>query len=191
MTPAVPPTEQDLDALYAQYGGLGKLRIDIGCGFYKPPGFIGLDNLSGLATQDASIGSPPDIEIDLDRDRWPFPDASVEIVRSSHFLEHSGLEHIFTEAHRVLIAGGTFDNTIPYALSDDGLYPGHYQFLTEKWFQENLHFQRLFKIATIEYTPSPEYEQWPSWLKRVLPFDWARRHLFNVCTVFRIVAEKR
>lgn len=181
---------EDLDSLYARYGGLGHLKIDLGSGFYKPDGFIGLDNYSGVATQDPTIGSPPDIEIDLNTESLPFPDESVATVRSSHFLEHSPLT-IFEEVHRVLIPGGLFDNTLPYALSDDGLYPGHSAFLTEKWFNENRTFQELFRIVLTEYHPSPEYLAWP-WLgRRVIPFGWARRHLFNVCNEFRLLAQKR
>jgi SAM-dependent methyltransferase len=183
--------QEELEALYERYGGLGQLKIDLGCGYYKPPGYIGLDNLSGLEAQDPTIGSLPDIEIDLDRERWPFPDESVATVRTSHYLEHSLLDPIFREANRVLVPGGLFDNTIPYALSDDGLYPGHPIFLTEKWFEENLLFQRLFRIVTVDYFPSPEYERWPWWLRRVIPFSWGRRHLFNVCIAFRLVAERR
>jgi hypothetical protein len=181
----------ELGALYERYGGLGRLKIDLGSGYYKPHGYIGLDNLSGLEAQDPSVGSPPDIEIDLNAERWPFPDESVAVVRTSHYLEHSLLDHTFCEAGRVLVRGGVFDNTMPYALSDDGLYPGHTIFLTEKWFRENLLFRRLFRILTVDYVPSPEYEAWPWLLKRVIPFSWGCRHLFNVCTLFRIVAEKR
>ena len=182
--------DEGLEALYGRYGGLGRLKIDLGSGFYKPDGFIGLDNYSGAAAQDPTIGTPPDIEIDLHSEALPFPDESVAIVRSSHYLEHSPLT-IFGEVHRVLVPSGLFDNTMPYALSDDGLYPGHSAFLTEKWFSENLTFQRLFRIVSAEYHPSPEYVAWPWLVRRVIPFNWARRHLFNVCNEFRMVAEKR
>jgi SAM-dependent methyltransferase len=183
--------DEGLEGLYERYGGLGQLKIDLGSGFYKPPGFIGLDNLSGAAAQVPELGSPPDVEIDLHSEPLPFPDGSVAVVRTSHYLEHSPLDETFDEVHRVLVPGGVFDNTMPYALSDDGLFPGHAIFLTEKWFTENLHFQRLFRIVSVEYFPSPDYATWPWLLRRVVPFGWARRHLFNVCSLFRLVAEKR
>jgi SAM-dependent methyltransferase len=182
--------ETELEALYERYGGLGQLRIDLGSGFYKPEGFIGLDDYSGAASQDPAIGSPPDIEIDLHSEPLPFPNESVAIVRTSHYLEHSPLT-IFEEVHRVLVAGGRFENTLPYALSDDGLYPGHSAFLTEKWFGENRTFQELFRIVSVEHRPSPEYLTWPWFVRRAIPYAWARRHLFNVCSEFRLVAEKR
>ena len=181
----------DFDSLYAKYGGLGNLQVDLGCGFYKPEGFIGLDNMEGAGSQDASAGVPPDVNMDLHNEALPFPDSSVALIRTSHYLEHSKLDWTFTEVHRVLRKGGVFDNTMPYGLSDDGLYPGHTIFLTEKWFQENLLFQRLFKIKSLTYDPSPEYLAWPRATKKLIPFSWGRRHLFNVCTQCRLVAEKR
>jgi SAM-dependent methyltransferase len=180
-----------LEALYERYGGVGSLKLDLGSGFYKPTGFIGLDNLSGLAAQDPMAGTLPDIEIDLSNERFPFPDESVAVVRTSHFLEHSLLDRIFEETHRVLIPGGVFDNTMPYALSDDGLYPGHTIFLTEKWFAEHRLFQKLFRTVSLEFRRSPEYQAWPWLVRRAIPFGWARRHLFNVCAEFRLIAEKR
>lgn len=182
--------DEGLEGLYERYGGLGQLKVDLGSGFYKPDGFIGLDNYSGAASQDPGLGVLPDIEIDLHSEPLPFPDESVAVARSSHYLEHSPL-NIFEEVHRVLIPGGRFDNTLPYALSDDGLYPGHSAYLTEKWFGESPTFQRLFRIVSVEHRPSPEYLAWPRFVRRVVPFTWARRHLFNVCSEFRIVAEKR
>jgi predicted SAM-dependent methyltransferase len=105
-----------LEDLIRRGGGHGSLRLDLGCGYYKPEGFIGLDNFVATRIQNLSSGSLPDIFIDLHAEPLPFLNESVKIVRTSHFLEHSNLDHTFNEVHRVLVPNGLFDNTIPYAL---------------------------------------------------------------------------
>lgn len=102
-------------------------------------------------------------------------------MRSSHFLEHSNLGHIFDEAFRVLRSGGTFLFAVPYANSAQGMFPGHQIFLTEQFFYENLHFQRLFRIVREHYDESHAWNELPDEFKRMLPFEQARKVLFNVC----------
>jgi predicted SAM-dependent methyltransferase len=110
------------------------LRLDLGCGYYKPAGFVGLDNMVGFATQNENIENLPDILIDLNNEVLPFaPDSCCE-VRASHFLEHSNVPHIIDEVFRVLAPDGTFTIVVPYANSAEGMYPGHNIFFTEKWF---------------------------------------------------------
>jgi hypothetical protein len=181
---------RSLDELLIHYGGVGHLKIDLGCGFYKPAGFIGLDNMVG-ATSQISSKNLPDIDIDLHHESLPFPDKSCVLVRTSHFLEHSNLELTFKEVARVLTDDGEFENIFPYALSDEGLYPGHSIFLTEKWFRENLLFNELFEILKFEYIKSDAYKAWPTWAKAIIPFNWARIHLFNVSNEIRMTARKK
>jgi hypothetical protein len=147
---------------YADPGG--KVRVDLGCGFYKPAGFIGIDNFAGSAAQIPDGGNLPDIVMDLNRCRTPLPDGCCVEVRASHFL-------------------------VPYANSAEGMYPGHSIFLTEKFFHNNLKFQRLFRILTEEYKPSEDYAALPEAVRRQLPpFDLARKFLFNVCSEMTITA---
>lgn len=167
------------------------LRIDLGSGYAKPEGFIGLDNLVGVRTQIPNEDNAPDILCDLNRDPFPFPDGSVQEVRSSHFMEHSVLDHVIDESHRVLVPGGTKLFAVPYANSAEGMYPGHLIFLTERWFHMNLNFQAKFEIVEERYLPSEAWEGMPRVLRRLLPFDLARKHLFNVCQQMTIVARAR
>ncbi len=154
------------------------LRLDLGCGFSKPNGFIGLDNFDGIATQIVSENRP-DILMDLNRDPIPFPDESCAEIRSSHFLEHSNLPWIIDESHRLLKKNGVFLFAVPYANSAEGMYPGHHTFLTEKWFFENINFQQKFKIEKIDYYPS---DYWKKSLARFfIPFSFARTFFFNAC----------
>jgi len=52
--------------------GIG-LRIDLCCGFCKPPGVIGFDNLEGIATQVVNGANAPDVFMDLNCDPLPLP----------------------------------------------------------------------------------------------------------------------
>lgn len=169
-----------IEDLYNAFGG-GGYRLDLGCGYVKPNGFIGIDNLSGEACQILNLENAPDILFDLDTVDLPFPNNSCTEVRSSHFLEHSKISHILDESHRVLQPGGIFLFAVPYANSAEGMYPGHNIFLTEKWFYENLKFKKNFKIVSEEYFPSSEYLKLPFIIKTFLPFKFARTFLFNAC----------
>jgi predicted SAM-dependent methyltransferase len=171
---------KDLADLYAQYGGDG-FRLDLGCGFVKPAGFIGLDNLCDAQSQIRNDDNAPDILLDLATSPLPFPDNSCHEVRSSHFLEHSNLYHILTESYRVLKPGGIFLFAVPYANSAEGMYPGHVQFLTEKWFHKNLVFQEKFTILNEEYFPSEDWLAQPWFVRKLVPFKFARTFLFNAC----------
>ena len=109
------------------------LRIDLGCGYVKPAGYVGLDDLrgvEGLMGQLPNDERGPDVFLDLNADPYPFPDGSAAEVRSRHFLEHSLLDHVFGEAYRLLRPGGRFVAIVPYANSADGMAPGHSVFLT-------------------------------------------------------------
>jgi SAM-dependent methyltransferase len=180
-----------LDELLAAHD---ELRLDLGCGWVKEPGYIGLDDLrgvGGLAGQSAAAGRGPDVFLDLNAERYPFADASVAEVRSRHFLEHSLLDHVFAESHRLLRPGGRFVAIVPYANRADGMAPGHDVFLTEHFFERNPSFQEKFAIERITYRQSEEWERWPRLLRWLIPYDWARTHLFNVCKEMRVEALRR
>jgi SAM-dependent methyltransferase len=155
------------------------LKLDLGCGYYKPEGYIGLDNLIGENAQIKNVGNRPDILMDLNRDPLPFNDNTCTEVRSSHFLEHSNLDHIINESYRVLKANGIFFFVVPYANSAEGMFPGHSIFLTERWFYENINFQSKFTIIKEQFDPSAAYRK--SLISKVIPFSFARTFLFNAC----------
>ena len=175
------PKHASLEDLKRVFGGKD-FKIDLGCGYYKPPGFIGLDNGVGFHTQIAGADNAPDLFMDLDRNPFPFADGSCAVVRASHFLEHSSdIDHIVSESHRILKPDGRFVIIVPYANSAEGMYPGHSVFLTEQWFGENLHFQRHFEFAYEKYYPSKLWAQLPLLVRLLIPFGLARKFLFNAC----------
>jgi SAM-dependent methyltransferase len=84
------------------------LRIDLGCGIWKPEGFIGVD-----------ISPSPNVDVvaNLNR-RFPFSDNSAEIIRAHDVIEH--LEdriHTMNELWRVAKQDGLIDIRVP---STDG-----------------------------------------------------------------------
>jgi SAM-dependent methyltransferase len=171
------------DSLHEVYGAYGDkdFQIDLGCGFVKPKGFIGLDNRCGEKTQIPNEENAPDILLDLNREKLPFANGSCAEVRASHFLEHSDVEHILNETYRILKPGGIFLFAVPYANSAEGMYPGHNTFFTEKWFYNNLSFQSKFRIEKEVYFPSEDYKALPWIVRAILPFSFARKFLFNAC----------
>lgn len=165
------------------------LRLDLGCGFSKPSGFVGLDNLSGAAIQTRNDETGPDIVIDLNTHGIPFPDGSCSIVRASHFLEHSALDKMLQEIHRVLKPAGRLDLILPYANSAEGMYPGHVLFFTERWFEQSRMFRRLFEVRGVQYDESAAWASLPYLVRRIIPFSFARRFLFNACWQMHLQAE--
>jgi SAM-dependent methyltransferase len=179
------------ELLAAHADGEGAVKLDLGCGYVKPDGFIGLDDSSGAEAQLTDEQRAPDVYLDLNSSPLPFDADTCTEVRSSHFLEHSNLDHIFDEAFRVLRPGGTFYFVVPYANSAQGMFPGHHIFLTERFFQENLHFQRLFRIVEEQYFRSDVWYSLPRAVRLLLPFEKARKLLFNVCHQMAIRATPR
>ena len=169
----------------------GLLRLDLGCGYVKPEGFLGLDDLSGAHSQIPNAENAPDVFMDLNTDVLPFADGSCDEIRGSHFLEHSNVPHVLDQVHRLLRPGGTFYFVVPYANSAEGMFPGHNIFFTERFFALNLQFQRLFRTVEIQYDPSDVWDAVPAAMKEQMPFDIARQVMFNVCNQMQYWATPR
>lgn len=74
------------------------LKLDLGCGKNKQPGFLGVDAIAFDGV---------DLKHDL-RKPWPWADESVSEVHASHFVEHlDGSERVtfFNELYRVMKVG--------------------------------------------------------------------------------------
>lgn len=83
------------------------LKLDLGCGGRKQPGFTGVDSLSFPGV---------DVVADL-RQRWPFEDSSVDEAYSSHCLEHFDANervHFLNELWRVLKPGAKCTVIVPH-----------------------------------------------------------------------------
>lgn len=102
---------------------MSNYKIDLGCGYVKKPGCIGVDisNAPGV-----------DIVLDIARNRLPFPEASVSYVFSSHFLEHvADPTPIFAEIGRVASDGAKLEFWTPHAWSNSAFITDHKMFFNE------------------------------------------------------------
>lgn len=94
------------------------IKIDLGCGENKQPGFVGIDirKLNGV-----------DIVHDLEKFPYPLPDECASVVVASHLVEHINPHggvfiDFMNEIWRMLKVDGEFILSTPYAGS-----PGYWQ----------------------------------------------------------------
>lgn len=83
------------------------MRLDLGCGTHCREGFEGVDAVQLEGVKHV---------VDLTKDTLPFEDGSVDLISSSHFLEHitdKEAIHVLEEALRVLEPGGTIELVVP------------------------------------------------------------------------------
>jgi SAM-dependent methyltransferase len=113
------------------------LRVDLGCGNAKRPGFVGLDQFPGEQV---------DHVLDLTKDRYPFDDATVDEVFSAHFLEHiEEPNHVFGEIGRICKDGAPIEFWTPYAWTDEAFLYGHLHGITEElWNQFGVSGRDIF-----------------------------------------------
>jgi predicted SAM-dependent methyltransferase len=99
-------------------------KLNLGCGFLIEKDSIGID------IRDCG----QDLVWDV-RDGLPFPDESVDVVCSSHFLEHLDGEEgmdLFREIYRVLKPGGITEHILPHQKDPTAYYFGHKSFWNEQ-----------------------------------------------------------
>lgn len=100
----------DIKKLLKEKSGI---RLDIGCGENKNPGFLGIDILPLKGV---------DIVHDLEEFPWPLPDECVITATASHVLEHINPHkgvfiNFMNEVWRVLKKDGQFAFVVPHASS--------------------------------------------------------------------------
>ena len=84
------------------------IKVDLCCGINKPDGFIGVDSFPG---------DKVDIVSDL-RERFPFEDNSVDVVRAHSTIEHLPDKiHTMNEIWRICKPNAVVDISVP---STDG-----------------------------------------------------------------------
>lgn len=134
------------------------IRLDVGCGPSKQPGFVGLDreNIPGVV----------DIVHDLEAFPYPIPDEECHIIVASHILEHIKpwlTLDVFNEFWRIMKPGGQLMIATPYAGSP--LYwqdPTHCNGFTEGTFY---YFDPRNPVAYNNYRPRPWHIErgFPMW----------------------------
>ncbi len=105
------------------------LRLNLGCGENRVPGFINVDKYG-----------TPDVLHDLETFPWPWEDGSVSEIRLNHVLEHLGETtavyfRIIKELYRVCSAGATIYVAVPHPRHGDFLDdPSHVRIVTPQGF---------------------------------------------------------
>lgn len=155
----------------------GDVRINIGAGQTFIPGWTNID-----------IAPHADISLNLNEDRLPFDDDSVDVVFSHHTLEHLD-NYLFciAEIHRVMKHGARLLVGVPYVtLTEYNLVnPYHRQNFSEYSF--DFFDPRKLLGSAAEVSPVmfrkvfhrfhylPEFQN-----KSEKRKEWCRRHLLNV-----------
>lgn len=106
------------------------LKLDIGCGKNKKPGFLGVDSIAFEGV---------DTVLDVSTGAWPWADDSVEEVHCSHFVEHLTANqrvHFVNELSRVLVKGGKASIIVPHWGSNRAYGDPTHQWppVSEMWF---------------------------------------------------------
>ena len=108
-----------------------QLKLNIGCGNHKLPGYKGVDIIPGPYV---------DYVCDLEG-KLPFEDSSVNAIYCSNVLEHiEGFPELMNELHRVCSRGATVEIIVPHC---NGI--GAFQDPTHKRFFSNNSFEYFTK----------------------------------------------
>lgn len=162
------------------------LKLDIGCGKNKKPGFHGVDSIAFEGVDTVwnvvrHITVPGQVDEHTGKAlqpipfssyaRWPWDDASVEEVHCSHFVEHLTAQervHFVNELYRVLIPGGKCQIIVPHWASNRAYGDPTHQWppVSEMW------FYYLDKAWRATNAPHTDIEFNPNGFKCDFPATW-------------------
>lgn len=128
-----------------------KLKIDLGCGKNKKPGFVGADCIAFDGV---------DHLFDIGTQTWPWEDGSVDEAHASHFVEHltaTQRVHFYNELWRVLKPGAQATIIVPHWGSNRA-----YGDPTHQWPPvSEMGFFYLDKTWRATEAPHTDAEHWP------------------------------
>ncbi len=83
------------------------MKINLGSGYKRFEGFVNIDN---------NPDAKPDYVVDIEKDKLPFEDNSVNEIKAHHILEHigDGFFHLMQEMYRVCEDGAVIDIQVPH-----------------------------------------------------------------------------
>jgi hypothetical protein len=166
----------------------GVTRIELGCGSHKRAGFFGIDIQPSPQT---------DLVLDIERERLPFADGSIEYVYSSHTFEHLDAPgsplHTLREIMRVAADGATVEIWTPYGKSNDAFLLGHRNFYTETHWKHICFEYDDFYFGNVPgrfFWTETHYVLYPGIVERLgllgMPLGFALEHMFNVALEFGV-----
>ncbi len=142
----------------------GGIKLDIGCGASKNPGFAGIDY--------AQYGDV-DIVHNVEQTPWPLPDESVVLAVSSHLVEHlnphSGDSRIAPLITLLLDKGLITADEVAERIGDINPGPRFIAFMDEVWriMKPNHEFMMVFP-----YAGSPGFWQDPTHINGINEMTW-------------------
>lgn len=174
------------------------MKVDVGSGGYKRPGYIGMDILPSAEAAFDSDNLDVDVVCDIEHERWPFEDNSVTHIFSSHCLEHvhpDRLSYIYSEMSRIAADGAEIEIWNPYAFHRDAHVFDHKTFLTEEMYHHVCGLQDFWVNAIGARWDLKEirYHVLPATLEQAAKLgmseDFAITHLNHVVKEFGVFIE--
>lgn len=161
-----------------------ELKVELGGGLFPRGG--------GWVNADREPGA--DVVLDFERDRLPWPDASVSHLYSSHTFEHVvDLKHLLREVARVCRVGAAVEIRVPHWLSEMANCHGHVQTIGEEqvrhWCETAVDYwfggspRRLRHLRT-ERVPSAHFAEAERLFPHLSP-DQTLRFVPNACHELR------
>lgn len=167
------------------------MKLDIGCGQHKKPGFVGMDISQYVGA---------DYVHDWEIYPWPFADISVEEINATHVLEHTkDLMKFMNECYRILKPGATMFVACPYYTSV-GCWqdPTHTRGISEKTF---MYFNKSIRTQwgldhypiTADFDCRYTHMIEDDWYQNKTPeeIQFGVQHYFNVCKAIHATLTKR
>jgi len=161
------------------------MKLHLGCGKSKLPGFVGVDitSLEGV-----------DVLCDLERIPWPFLTSSVDECVLFHILEHlRNTVQVMEEVWRICQPGAIVRIIVPYYNSPGAFQdPTHVRFFTERTFDYftqdnatelsvyNYYSKARFDIVGIELQGRRAVKRLPRRLQLFLAHHLATCHSLDV-----------
>lgn len=144
----------------------GLRMIDLGGQFGRPEGFESVD-LQGA-----------DIIADL-RERYPFDDNSVGVVRAYDFMEHIvDKMHTLAEIHRILVPGGVLLSMTPSTVGPDGCAGmGAFQDPTHVSYWNRNSFWYITDPKLMRYIGNTKIKFNPLLLENCYPAHWNQENM--------------
>ncbi len=124
------------------------MKLDIGCGKRKRPGYIGID-----------ISQLPGLDlVNNIKQGLSFADNSVDEIYCAHVLEHiADLESVMKEFHRVLKTGASLIIRVPHCFSPSAFGdPTHCRYFTYETFKnfDKKHTKAYYRHFHFEFISS-------------------------------------
>jgi ubiquinone/menaquinone biosynthesis C-methylase UbiE len=166
------------------------MKLDVGCGNNKRPGYIGMD---------ISSKCQPEFVHDWEDFPWPFEDNSIEAINAAHVLEHTkDLIRFMDECYRILQPGGKMDAICPYHTSTGAWQdPTHIRAISEATFN---YFSKDWRKnnglahypITSDFSFSYIHLLDDKWLNKPQEeIQFGIQHYFNVCRFICVEFTKR